>query len=296
MDIVRGEGGLSWHLGGAPANAAAAASKLGLEVGMIATVGDDFFGAHTIQALDHYRIFREGVRTSKKHPTSLALATSETETTERFTFYRAADTEIKPWQTRAYHIDRNTTFTFGSLSLVAQRLRRVLIDSLTYAQEAGATIIFDANYRSSLWKSGEHFRASVNDVYRFVDVIKVNRVEAEVLTGQREPTEAAKLLHNSGIPIVLITLGEQGCLAMSSAGTIVRPIDKIVESPDVIGTGDAFIGGCIAHTITYGARITDLDSVELGYTIDAGQKSAYEVACVLGAGWDIEANYSDSSR
>jgi fructokinase len=285
IDIVQRDDTLSWHLGGAPANAAAIATKLGANVGLVATVGDDFFGREIIQALERIGVESDSVRKSKNLGTSLAVAMLDIDTTERFTFYRKADLAIKKSQIRSYPTERIGSLILGSLSLAHPRLRRIAIDSILYARNSNATVIFDANYRASLWSDAQDFRRAVTSIYAHIDAIKVNRIESRVLTGHEDPELAAEALHKAGIAVVLLTLGTEGCLIRTSEGCTIKPVNTKVQFADVVGTGDAFLAACIARLQKESALITEIGLRDLGAIVDFGNETASRVAKVAGAGW-----------
>ncbi|MBN1511050.1 MAG: bifunctional hydroxymethylpyrimidine kinase/phosphomethylpyrimidine kinase [Phycisphaerae bacterium] len=76
---------------------------------------------------------------------------------------------------------------------------------------------------------------------RGVDVVIPNEVEAEQLTGQRDPAKAARVLRRRGARRVIITLGERGVFD----GGACRPAFR-VRAVDTVGAGDAFVGAFAA--------------------------------------------------
>jgi len=75
---------------------------------------------------------------------------------------------------------------------------------------------------------------------RGVDVVIPNELEAEQLTGQRDPAKAACVLRRRGARRVIITLGERGVFD----GTY-RPAFR-VRAVDTVGAGDTFVGAFAA--------------------------------------------------
>ncbi|MBO8175290.1 MAG: carbohydrate kinase family protein [Thermococcus sp.] len=80
-----------------------------------------------------------------------------------------------------------------------------------------------------------------------VEVIFPNEREAKVITKTNNIKEAAKVLHEWGAKIVVITRGENGVLVYDGEKFTefkALPIEKIV---DPTGAGDAFAGGFLAY-------------------------------------------------
>lgn len=82
------------------------------------------------------------------------------------------------------------------------------------------------------------------------DVIIVNAVEAEALSGSSDPDEAAYDLSRDGMARVVVTLGAAGALYLDRGARIDRVAAPKVAAVDTSGAGDVFAGvlsGCLAQ-------------------------------------------------
>lgn len=82
------------------------------------------------------------------------------------------------------------------------------------------------------------------------DVIIVNAVEAEALSGSSDPDEAAYDLSRDGMARVVVTLGAAGALYLDRGARIERVAAPKVAAVDTSGAGDVFAGvlsGCLAQ-------------------------------------------------
>jgi ribokinase len=79
-----------------------------------------------------------------------------------------------------------------------------------------------------------------------VDVLVVNRVEAQMLSGKREPEDAARALHSPARDVV-VTLGGEGMLLMPCNGTMSRFAALNVSMISSHGAGDFFCGAMAAR-------------------------------------------------
>lgn len=77
-----------------------------------------------------------------------------------------------------------------------------------------------------------------------VDIVIPNEIEAEQLTGKRDPTKAALALERMGAGRAIITLGERGVFD----GKLRRAFR--VKVLDTVGAGDAFVGAFAAAIAT----------------------------------------------
>jgi len=74
------------------------------------------------------------------------------------------------------------------------------------------------------------------------DVLLPNKEGAKTITGCNTPEAAAMFLINKGIPIVIITMGERGCLITTKEFQKLIPAYNIKPIVDTTGAGDTFNG------------------------------------------------------
>lgn len=84
---------------------------------------------------------------------------------------------------------------------------------------------------------------------KYVDIIKVNEKEMEVLTGTADPHEAARQLASYGPSEVLVTLGSQGSLLLVDGEFIDVPPVPAREVVDATGCGDTFMAGYLYQRV-----------------------------------------------
>src|SRR5215204_4430229 len=110
--------------GGAPANVAVAAARLGSEATFIASVGEDLFGDFILQALESEGVDISGVeRQSPPTRTSLAFVEIDEDGDRAFTFYRsspAADELLSPENVTEDLISGASFVNFGSIPLIRE--------------------------------------------------------------------------------------------------------------------------------------------------------------------------------
>ncbi len=89
-----------------------------------------------------------------------------------------------------------------------------------------------------------------DDVYKQIDIITPNEVEASILTGieikdENDAKRAAEVFFEKGVTNVIITLGKKGALiATKNSFELIKNYDVAVL--DTTGAGDAFNGGLLA--------------------------------------------------
>lgn len=80
-------------------------------------------------------------------------------------------------------------------------------------------------------------------VLRHTHYLKVNETEMEVVTGLKDPREAALLLHRWGVQEVCITLGALGSLVYTGGEFYKIPAYNPLEIIDATGCGDTYSAG-----------------------------------------------------
>ncbi len=177
--------------GGAPANVAVAARRLGADTAFIGKVGDDAFGHMLIDVIRDQGVDTSGIRVDDEARTTMAIIALPDENTAEFVFYRnpGADQRLRPDELDADQLSSTRALHFGSLSLTDEPSRSATWAAMRIAAEAGALISFDVNYRPSLWSSPEQAFEQISAMVPHVHLLKVNEVEIELLAGGQNSVE-----------------------------------------------------------------------------------------------------------
>ena len=255
-DIYRGEElsevelGFVARPGGAPANVAVAASRLGSGAAFVGSVGQDLFGDFILRALD-----AEGVDTScvgrQSQPTRTSLAFVEIgpDGDREFTFYRsspAADELLSPEDVSKDVLSGASFVNFGSIPLIREPARSATHRIAELGREYDIPVAFDVNFREHLWESAREAREAVDPLLDRSRIIKLSDDELAPLLGTEDVEEAAKLLLDRGAALVLVSLGPEGAFYATGEFTGDVPAFE-VECLDATGAGDAFLAASLVH-------------------------------------------------
>lgn len=240
--------------GGAPANVACAISKLEGKSIFIGCVGDDPFGNFLLNILEESKVDISLAQRSEVF-TTLAFVSIDDDGERDFVFSRGADRALKydsaikkDFKNNMVHFGAATAMLGGNLE---EAYNRYFFDALTM----DSFISFDPNYREDLWKHKED--AFIKKCMPFIQkshLGKFSLEEAQLLSGKKDLNEACTFLHQTGVAIIVVTLGKEGTLL--STKDFRKTIPSIEISPvDTTGAGDAFIG-CMLK------QISEHDSLE----------------------------------
>src|SRR6266540_138619 len=93
------------------------------------------------------------------------------------------------------------------------------------------------------------------EIYALSDVLCPNEPETELLTGRAAGAEAATELLARGARSVALTLGDRGCLVVTSDSEVHVGVEP-VEAVDTTGAGDAFVGS-LAYFLAAGKSLPE---------------------------------------
>ena len=253
-----GNGEFTAYPGGAPANVAVAAARLGAGAAFIGKVGDDAFGRSLADTLKKEGVDTSGLYSSEEAPTTLAIVSVD-ETGERdFSFYRdpGADTQLTEEEAvRAVKQNGSAKILhIGSLSMTASPSREACEKAVKFAKGKGMLISYDPNYRAALWDSEDTAVEMMKRLLPYADILKVSDEEMVMLTGTDDLEEGSRALAEYGIGLVMVTLGADGVFVRRGEDTAAVP-GISVKVADTNGAGDTFLGAMLM-------QIADKDTAE----------------------------------
>lgn len=264
---------LAANPGGAPANVAVAAARLGAQTAFCGKVGRDGFGSYLSQVLQENGVNVSGLHTSKT-PTTMAVVTLSQEGERSFRFVRGADVELCPEEIDIRSLANTKVLHFGSVSLTAGAARSVTIFAARQARQQGVLVSYDPNYRASLWESEEDAVEWMRNPLPLVDLIKLSEEELPLLTGTADPEAASRYLEELGIQLVLITMGEKGAFYRWQGKTGVVP-GVATTVADTNGAGDTFLGAALSRLTARGDRpLENLTAEELEKVLAFANRAA----------------------
>ena len=226
--------------GGAPANAAVAAARLGLTAAFIGKVGADLHGRFLRDVLVREGVDCRGLILDPESPTTLAFVELLPGGERDFAFHRkgCGDTRLSPEELPEALIRGAKVLHIGTLSLTDEPACAATLRAVELAKEAGAAVSCDVNYRAPLWEAEGEFRAACAELLPRVDWLKVSEEEAALLTGETDPTAAAETLRKRyPLKHLAVTLGEKGAI-LDGAFLPAFPAKAV----DSTGAGDSFWG------------------------------------------------------
>jgi len=237
------------YTAGAELNFSIALTRLGIRSGFITRLGDDEFGEYILGCMRAEGLDTSLVSRSTLHPTGVYFKEYRGHGDPKVHYYRrgSAASALSPEDLkREWLTGVNLVHVTGITPALSSTCQAACESLLAMAEEAGATISFDPNYRPLL-----HDRADAEgfmvDYMRRADILFVNEREAELLFGSTDLASLRGQAHELGPKVVVLKLGPRG--AAASNGTSDEPV-HVPAVPtnrfvDPVGAGDGFAAGFI---------------------------------------------------
>ena len=277
----RGIPTLAANPGGAPANVAVAASRLGVKTAFVGCIGDDAFGTLLRETLENDDVDTSGLVVHDTIPTTLAVVTVNPDGERSFSFYRrpGADICLTREAIPDELIANAPILHFGSVSLTDDPSRSATLSAAKDAKAAGALITYDPNYRAALWLSEAEAIDRMREPLDMVDVLKISDEETALLSGAEDPVEAAEILGEKGIPLILVTLGASGVYyrydPKDGRNVLTGLVPGfVVQVADTNGAGDTFFGAFLSKVAGRSSRIDGFTQGELEAALRFANRAA----------------------
>jgi fructokinase len=240
------------HFGGATANVAVFAARAGARVSLAGAAGDDRWGHWLRERLAAEQVDAAYFPLVEGLTTQLAFVAVDEHGEPTYELYG----ELTEPLVDALHgrideavdgaaglfISSNTLAGAGERALTMRARERAL------NRTPPTPVVFDCNLRLHRWSSRADAAASANACIPGALMVRANRAEAEVLTGEPDPERAALALRKAGAELVVITLGSAGAILRGDGGL---RIDVPAVTParvlSTVGAGDALTGTLLAR-------------------------------------------------
>ncbi|WP_217533442.1 ribokinase [Vibrio metschnikovii] len=222
--------------GGKGANQAVAAARLTADIGFIACVGDDAFGIESCERFKLDGMDIRGVKVQADCPTGIAMIQVSDHGENSICLSAEANDHLTA---EAIEDDLPRIRAASYLLMQLETPIDGIIKAAQVAKQAKTNVVLNPAPARELPSS----------LLSCVDVITPNETEAQVLTGitvtdDASAQQAATVLHQQGIEIVIITLGAKGVwLSENGRGQLIPGFR--VSATDTTAAGDTFNGAFV---------------------------------------------------
>lgn len=137
-------------------------------------------------------------------------------------------------------------FSAITLSILSYPARDRLAEALEKLRRGGTKIVYDGNYRPSLWPSADVARRITTRFLGFVDMALPSADDEEHLFDDKSCEAVADRMHALGVGEVLVKHGADGCFISTGSLRQHVPVAERVKPVDTTGAGDSFNAGYLS--------------------------------------------------
>jgi fructokinase len=256
IDIV----GTDEHVGGSPLNVAVGLGRLGREVDFLTRIGDDRYGRRIAEYANAAGVqLVPGSQIAERTATARATVAADGSADYEFDL----DWQLSGTPTVAPPLLVHT----GSIAAV-QEPGCLAVAALVDAYHLSATVSFDPNVRPSLIADRELAIQRIGHLVERSDIVKVSEEDLYWLDPDRSPEQIARTWLALGPALVIVTMADQGAMAVSAAGEARVPT-RAVQVVDTVGAGDSFMVGLLDALWSLGLLGAERRAELAGIGIDA---------------------------
>jgi 2-dehydro-3-deoxygluconokinase len=239
--------------GSAEPNVLTGLSRFGLKTALLSKVCDNFIGRWLVDSatslgIDTSRI----VWTNRGRMGIMYVESGAPPRASRVVYDRegSAITTLSSDEIDWEYFDLTDTFyVTGITPALGEDCRNVVQAAVKRAKTNGKRVFFDLNFRRQLWNA-ETARPFLDEVLPYVDVFFVKPADSREIFGTSlEPDQLADALKKRyQVPLLVISLGEQGALAYETSKYESKSFPTQVLNR--FGVGDAFVAGFLYCLLT----------------------------------------------
>jgi fructokinase len=240
------------HFGGATANVAVAAAAAGADVALAGGVGDDAWGGWLVAKLAAAGVDLSWFVQVPEATTPVAFVSTDAAGEPSYQLYAEglAATLNAVADQLPTAVEACDGIFFSTNTLAGETERELTMAARARALELGRPVCFDPNLRLHRWPTAAAGAAAANACVEGALLVRANRVEAELMTGERDPERAANAILKGGARMALVTLGAGGALLRGAVSADVDAAPANVVS--TVGAGDALMGFVLGRLVTSG--------------------------------------------
>jgi fructokinase len=254
IDIV----GDDEHVGGSPLNVAVGLGRLGRDVDFLTCIGDDPYGRRIAEYVN-----AAGVQLVSESRTAERTATARATVAEDGSADYVFDLD---WRLSGAPPVAPPLFVHTGSIAAVQDPGCLAVAALIDTYRVSATVTFDPNVRPSLIADREQAVARIEHLIERSDIVKVSEEDLRWIDPDRSTEQIARTWLALGPALVVVTMADQGAIAVCAAGEARVPT-RAVQVVDTVGAGDSFMAGLLdalwGSGLLGGDRRTALRGIEV---------------------------------
>ena len=229
-------------------NTAVTLGRLGMMPQLITEIGTDSIGRIISKFLKQNGVLTDYSYYHQQGQTPIAIAVLDASRNASYDFYRNSPAErlVAPLPNFA----TGDLVMFGSYFSISPDLRGKVKQILLAAQQAGATLFYDPNFRKAHLHQLPMLLDAVRENLKMAHIVRGSDEDFEILFGCRDAHEAHAFCCQATL---FYTAGPGGCTIVTPDGNSRHWPSEAINPVSTIGAGDTFNAG-----LAYGISLENL--------------------------------------
>ena len=259
MDILFKEGRpVAAVPGGSSFNSVISIGRTGLPCQFIGYTGHDRVGLDTQAFLQENGVSIDFFEVRKGEKSAISLAYLDANGDASYQFYKDIPHIHEGWKMPVFH--RDDILLYGSYYASCEGMRPQVAPTLHTANEAGAILYYDLNFRQSHAHELEALLPTIHQNFRESTLVRGSADDFEVMYQTRDAQDIYTRHISKYCPLFICTAGGGIITICTPSATYTFDAPQIEQTVSTVGAGDnfnaGFIYGLIRENITREALLT----------------------------------------
>ena len=282
--------------GGSAFNAIISLGRAGVPAMFIGEVGNDRVGENVKKYLVDNGVDDSCVSSFPESKSPISLAFLDDDNNAEYIFYK--DHPHDRLDFNYPDINRDDVVLFGSFFAINPVVRPQVMGFLEYAQQHGAILYYDVNFRASHRQDMMKVTPSLLENFELADIVRGSDEDFEVMYGKRDCDAVYRSEISFYTKKFIYTRGAQPVELRADGGFSKQYPVTPATTVSTIGAGDNFNAGFVYGLIKYGITRSDIERglTELQWDQLIGCAQAFSANCCQSLNNSIDAAFAQQLR
>ncbi len=236
--------------GGSVFNGVISLGRAGITTAFISETGNDRVGRRIINCLEENHVDASSINVYPDSKSPVSLAFLDEHNDAEYIFYK--DHPHDRLDFVLPEIEPDDIVMFGSYYAVNPVIRQQVQGFLEYAQERGAIIYYDVNFRASHQNEVMKLNANILENLEYADIVRGSREDFEVMFNKHDAETVYKAQIDFYCKNFIYTQGSEPIEVRGKGGFSRQYPVMPTETVSTIGAGDNFNAGFVYGLVKYG--------------------------------------------